>query len=40
VRVSFARVNLNEPLADVGRFDVILLRNVMIYFNTPNQVPA
>jgi chemotaxis protein methyltransferase CheR len=33
-RVTFARANLNEPLADFGKFDVILLRNVMIYFNT------
>ncbi|MDD3518938.1 MAG: protein-glutamate O-methyltransferase CheR [Chromatiales bacterium] len=31
-RVSFAQVNLNEPLPDVGQFDVIFLRNVMIYF--------
>jgi chemotaxis protein methyltransferase CheR len=33
-RVKFAHANLNEPLKDFGRFDVILLRNVMIYFNT------
>ena len=33
-RVKFAHANLNEPLADFGRFDVIMLRNVMIYFNT------
>lgn len=32
-RVSFAQVNLIEPLPDVGEFDVIFLRNVMIYFN-------
>ena len=32
-RVSFAQVNLNETLPDVGEFDVIFLRNVMIYFN-------
>lgn len=36
-RVKFARANLNEPLADFGQFDVILLRNVMIYFNTPTK---
>ena len=33
-RVKFARANLNEPLADFGQFDVILLRNVMIYFSS------
>jgi len=31
-KVSFAQINLNEPLPDVGEFDVILLRNVLIYF--------
>jgi chemotaxis protein methyltransferase CheR len=33
-RVRFAHINLNEPLPDVGEFDVIFLRNVMIYFQT------
>jgi len=33
-RVGFTQVNLNETLpAALGRFDVIFLRNVMIYFN-------
>lgn len=32
-RVRFAQINLNAPLPDVGMFDLILLRNVMIYFN-------
>lgn len=32
-RVSFVQVNLNEALPAVGKFDVIFLRNVMIYFN-------
>ena len=31
-RVAFAQINLNERLPDVGRFDVIFLRNVLIYF--------
>ena len=30
--VSFAQVNLNEPLPELGRFDVIFLRNILIYF--------
>lgn len=32
-RVSFEQINLNERLPDVGEFDVIFLRNVMIYFS-------
>lgn len=41
-RVSFQQINLNERLPQVGEFDVILLRNVMIYFepNTKQQVVA
>lgn len=32
-RVNFISVNLNEVLPDLGEFDVIFLRNVMIYFD-------
>lgn len=32
-RVKFAQVNLNVPLPELGSFDLVLLRNVMIYFN-------
>ena len=32
-RVQFSQINLNEPLPRVGEFDVIFLRNVMIYFD-------
>ncbi|MBC7857198.1 MAG: protein-glutamate O-methyltransferase CheR [Burkholderiaceae bacterium] len=32
-RVSFQQVNLNRPLPELGMFDMIFLRNVMIYFN-------
>jgi chemotaxis protein methyltransferase CheR len=31
-KVQFAMVNLNETLPDTGLFDVIFLRNVLIYF--------
>jgi len=31
-RVRFERANLASPLPDVGMFDLILLRNVLIYF--------
>jgi chemotaxis protein methyltransferase CheR len=31
--VRFIQVNLKERLAGMGKFDVIFLRNVMIYFN-------
>ena len=33
-RITFNSLNLNEALPDIGLFDVIFLRNVMIYFNT------
>jgi chemotaxis protein methyltransferase CheR len=32
-RVQFAQVNLNSRLPELGHFDLVLLRNVMIYFN-------
>ena len=32
-RVRFLQVNLNAPLPRLGMFDVIFLRNVLIYFN-------
>lgn len=32
-KVRFAQANLNERLPDLGSFDVVFLRNVMIYFN-------
>lgn len=32
-RIQFRQVNLNETLPKLGEFDVIFLRNVMIYFN-------
>lgn len=33
-RVRFLQINLNRPLPSLGEFDVIFLRNVMIYFDT------
>ncbi len=41
-RVSFQQANLNEALPRLGEFDVIFLRNVMIYFDmeTKRQVVA
>ncbi len=32
-RTRFIQVNLNKPLTGLGRFEVIFLRNVMIYFD-------
>lgn len=31
--MQFRQINLNNTLPDVGVFDVIFLRNVMIYFD-------
>jgi len=41
-KVDFRQINLNTRLPDVGLFDVIFLRNVMIYFNveTKRQIVA
>jgi len=41
-RVQFIHANLNAPLPRLGSFDVIFLRNVLIYFNpeTKRQVVA
>lgn len=41
-RVSFAQINLNESLPDIGQFDIVFVRNVMIYFDlqTKRQVMA
>jgi chemotaxis protein methyltransferase CheR len=41
-RVRFAQVNLNADLPQLGPFDIVFLRNVMIYFSadTKRQVVA
>ena len=33
-RVDFAHINLNAALPQIGQFDLIMLRNVMIYFDS------
>jgi chemotaxis protein methyltransferase CheR len=30
--VQFAQVNLNEPIPNLGQFEIIFLRNILIYF--------
>lgn len=37
-RVRFGQLNLCAPLDEVGRFDVIFLRNVLIYFDPPTKI--
>lgn len=36
-RIQFRAINLNESLPNLGIFDVIFLRNVMIYFDQPTK---
>lgn len=36
-RVSFGWLNLCQPIEDIGPFDVIFLRNVLIYFDMPTK---
>jgi len=33
----FMQINLNQPLPQLGKFHVIFLRNVMIYFDNPTK---
>lgn len=36
-KVRFTSINLIEPLPEIGSFDVIFLRNVLIYFDLPTK---
>jgi chemotaxis protein methyltransferase CheR len=36
-RLQIRQINLNVPLPALGEFDVIFLRNVMIYFSVPTK---
>ncbi len=36
--VEFKQLNLNNHLPDIGKFDLIMLRNVMIYFNNETKL--
>jgi chemotaxis protein methyltransferase CheR len=37
-RVRFEQANLTHDLPDIGQFDVIFLRNVLIYFDNPGKL--
>jgi chemotaxis protein methyltransferase CheR len=36
-KVRFTSINLVEPLPEIGPFDVVFLRNVLIYFDLPTK---
>lgn len=36
-RTTFQQINLIEPLPDIGQFEIVFLRNVMIYFDMPTK---
>lgn len=36
-RTSFRQVNLCKPLPDLGSFDLVFLRNILIYFEAPQK---
>jgi len=36
--IDFRRMNLNGQLPDVGKFDLIMLRNIMIYFDLETKI--
>lgn len=36
-RVRFLHINLNAPFPELGAFDIVFLRNVMIYFDIPTK---
>ncbi len=36
-RVRFGQLNLCLPIEDIGPFDIVLLRNVLIYFDPPTK---
>jgi chemotaxis protein methyltransferase CheR len=36
-RVRFGQLNLCQPISGIGPFDVVFLRNVLIYFDPPTK---
>lgn len=36
-KVKFENINLIEPFSHLGKFDIVLIRNVLIYFDDPTR---
>ena len=36
-KVQFGQLNLSKPFEGIGPFDIVFLRNVLIYFDTPTK---
>lgn len=36
-KVRFLQINLNKSLPEIGVFDLVFLRNILIYFDTPTK---
>jgi chemotaxis protein methyltransferase CheR len=38
--IRFQKINLNDELPEIGKFDLVFCRNVLIYFDVPSRTQA